>query len=193
MGLKTYLTFSNYINEEIKRLQHKKVELDKQAYQEHLFEVEIEELIQEIQKTLQQSNVTSQVNVYFDSIVLPKEIKTIDEAKEYIAIYKPPIGIHFYDRDLLTKGLFATRISIPLDITTKTSDGKRVLDHIIIQDTESVFGNQEAIVPKSLQRKLIINLDPSAEYFRNTVLNYAIFNCVKNKEKSQKTQKNKQK
>lgn len=193
MNLLRYLEGVNHAREEIKRWNTYKSTLDKVAYEEHLFEVEIKELVTELENALKCKNEPFKITTYFEPYDLPRYIETKEDALEYIEKHRPQFVVHFYTRQMFGGGTFSQSISFTINSSTKTSDGKKVFDHIKFP-ASSRFGKLEAFIPRDIQDNLLINLNPAADYFNSSeALTTAIINCVKNKEKSKKSQKNKEK
>lgn len=189
MNIYDYTNMNKLINERLKKANEKKIELNKKAYKEKIFEVEIGELLKEIERILSQKYSLISLNVYFEDY----EISSI-VANENISLYaekhKPEFVIHLFDRNISTGGIFSERINVQLDNTTKTSDGRYLFDNIKIKaGSTSYFCGKKLHIPEDMQEKLIVNLDPSAKYFENTILKQAAINCAKRREKQQKIEK----
>ena len=193
MDLLRYLNDTNFVSEEIKKLNAYKRTLDKEAYESHIFEVEVKALVTELEKALKTKDEPFEITTYFEPYDLPRYIETKEVALEYIEKHHPQFIVHFYTRQMFGGGTFSQSISFTINSSTKTSDGKKVFDHIKFP-ASSKFGKIEAFIPREIQDGLLLNLNPAADYFNsNKVLTTAIINCVKNREKLKKSPKNREK
>ena len=190
MELNDFLTTMGSLTEQINILNKQKTSFAKKAYDEKLFEVEIGELKSEMTKLIEANLHDPKITVHISEIWLPSPIRTKEAAKNYIINHKPELRITF---NLYERGAYMAETHVPFSVNMSTSDGQNVFDNMILK--EPSFDNDlhySLAVPKNIQNKLLININPLSPFMTGTS-GLAVHNCIKNKENCQKIKENTEK
>lgn len=176
------------IDEKLARLKSERKALIDSAYYEKLFNVEISDLKAELEKIYSSyTNREAKFNIKIMQTSLPSCITTKEQAQEYLIRHRPKILIMFYHNEI---SYYSKELQVDFESINKNSNSKEVLDNIVFVPDKYL---PKIIFPEEfiIEQGLSINIHPSQ--LKDDLFTQAVLNCIKNKEKLKKTQKNREK
>ena len=179
----TYLNYISHLDNEIRNLEAEKILLKQEMFKKHLFEVKLENLINELEKLIieKTNDANAKVFVFANSLCGVINCEKENAIKQAV-LTNCPFSVNFkYSSANYSKQY---RISLDINIDQIAFPEMNYENYFDLETYQS----SPTLDLKNIE-KLKINLDPNARYMQDKLFSKAVFNCVRRKEKQQKTEK----